>query len=136
MTLVSKKLGSKHVVIATSEDGLDEISIGGKTTLFELKNNSLKKYAINPIDFGFKRAFKSEILGGNAKENALIINKIFTGLKDAKRNIVVFNSGVALYIAGAAKNIKEGIKLAEFSIDSGKAKLILENLIKETQKYE
>ncbi|MEK7178006.1 MAG: anthranilate phosphoribosyltransferase [Patescibacteria group bacterium] len=136
LTLVSKKLGSKHVVIATSEDGLDEISIGGKTTLFELKNNSLKKYAINPIDFGFKRAFKSEILGGNAKENALIINKIFTGLKDAKRNIVVFNSGVALYIAGAAKNIKEGIKLAEFSIDSGKAKLILENLIKETQKYE
>lgn len=136
LVIVAKKLGYQHIVIATSKDGMDEISIACKTTLFELKNKKIKKYTINPVNFGFKKTSKKEISGGDIKENAEIIRRILMGDKNAKRNIVVFNSGIALYLAGAAKNIKEGIKLAEKSIDRRKAKLVLDNLIKETQKYE
>lgn len=132
---VGKTLGYNHLIIATGEDGLDEISTSSTSTLFEIKDNSVKRSVINPINYGFKRSPKNEVMGGNAEQNAGLIKEIIQGKKGPKRDIVVLNSAYALYVASAVTTIKEGIKLAEESIDSGKARLILENLVKETQKY-
>ncbi len=132
---VGKKLGYKHLLVVTSEDGLDEISISSKTTLFEVKNGSVKQSIVDPMAYGFKKVSKKEILGGNAAQNARIILDVLKGDKSPRRDIVILNSAFALYVAGVVEGIGEGISLAEKSIDSGKAKLVLENLVKETQKY-
>ena len=132
---VGRYLNYKHLLIVTSQDGLDEISISSKTLIFEVKNNSVKKFNINPADYGFIKYSLKEIRGGTVDENAAHIRVILNGKKGPRRDIVVLNSACALYIAGAVKTIVIGIKCAEESIDSGKAQLVLQNLIRETQKY-
>jgi len=132
---VGKKLSYERLLIVTSEDGMDEVSTYSRTILFEINKDLIKKLIIDPKDFGFKKIDKKEILGGTAEINAQIIKNILSGIKGPQHDLVVFNSAFALYVAGAVTNIKEGIKVAENSIDSGKAKSVLENLIKETQKY-
>lgn len=133
---VGKKLSYGRLLIVTSEDGMDEVSTYSKTIVFEINKDLIKKSIIDPKEFGFKKFDKKAIHGGNATDNSLIIENILNGLKGPQRDIVVFNSAFVLYTADIVTDIKEGIKLAEKSIDSGQAKLILENLIKETQKYE
>lgn len=136
MAEVGKKLAYQHLVVVTSEDGLDEVSTNAKTHLFEVKGNKVTKKTIDPQKLGFKKTSHKELVGGDAQMNALIIKDILSGKKGPKRDIVVLNSAVALYVAGKVGNIREGILLASESIDSGLAKKILENLVKETQKYE
>lgn len=118
---VLKNLGSKHVFVVHGSDGLDEITITGKTYVTELKNNQLQSYTIEPEDFGISRADKTSLIGGSAEENAQIALKILRGEKGPKRDIVLLNASAAIVAGGKASDIKEGIKLAEESIDSGKA---------------
>ncbi|HSW47461.1 MAG TPA: anthranilate phosphoribosyltransferase [Candidatus Saccharimonadales bacterium] len=132
---VGKELSYEHLWIVTSRDGMDEISVSAKTDVFELKNGKIKQFVIDPQDFGIKKSSKKEIEEGTLSENAEFIRDIFNGVKNAKRDIVVLNSAAALYVAGKAKDIREGIEMAEESIENGKAKKILENMIKETQRY-
>lgn len=132
---VGKKLSYKHLLIVTGNDGLDEISIASPTVLFEIKKNSIRKSIINPVPFEFKKNSLTEILGDTPEKNAKFIKDILNGVKNSKRDIVVFNSAFALYAADKVTNIKEGIKLAEQSIDNGNAKFVMEYLIRETQKY-
>lgn len=102
------------------EDGLDEATITGATMISEIKNSKITSYTIVPEDFGLKRASIADIQGGNAKENAEIIKNIFTGKETgAKRDIVLLNAGLALYITKKAATIKEGVELAKASIDKG-----------------
>ena len=82
-----------------------------------------------PENFGIKRASIETIKGRDAKINAKIIERILEGEKGPKRDVVILNSAAALYVAGKVKDINSGIKLAEESIDRGKAKKILEQLI-------
>ncbi len=132
---VAKRLDYEHLLIVTSGDGLDEISVSADTHIFELKNKQVTNRRVTPESFGFKKALRNELRGGDASYNADIICRILDGEKGPKRDVVVVNSAAALYIAGKVKDITEGIKLAEESIDSGRAKKILKNLINETQKY-
>lgn len=132
---VGQKLDYKHLLIIGGEDGLDELSISSKSFVFEIKDNSMRKINIDPADFGFHKVSQKEILGGNERKNAIILKDVLLGKKDSKRDIVILNSAAALYVAGSVVDIKEGIKLAEKSIDNGSANLVLENLVKETQKY-
>ncbi len=118
---VLKNLGSKHVFVVHGSDGLDEITITGKTYVTELKNNQLQSYTIEPGDFGISRADKSSLIGGSAEENAKIALAILGGEKGPKRDIVLLNAAAAIVAGGKASDIKEGIKLAEESIDSGRA---------------
>ena len=132
---VGRKLGYQHLMIVTSEDGLDEISLFAKTHVFEVKEKRIKKYVIDPQKLGFKKAKKGAFKGGDTGENATIIHDILSGAEGPKRDIVILNSAVALYIAGRAKNIREGINLASEAIDREKAAKLLEALIKETNRY-
>lgn len=133
---VGSRLKYEHLLIVTSKDGLDEISLSSDTFLYEVKNTKIKKSVVSPTDFGFKKTSQTEFSGGGVKENAMYIKNIMQGVRGPRRDIVILNSVFALYVAGIAKNIKQGILLSEESIDSGMANSVLRNLRKETQNYE
>ncbi len=132
IALVLKELGTKHALVVHGAGGIDEISISGHTKVSELKNGEVKTYEINPEDFGFKKWDLNLVLGADAKTNAEIIKKIFDGEKGPQRDIVLLNSGAAIYVSGLADSIQDGIKMAREAIDSGKAKKKLEELIRIT----
>jgi anthranilate phosphoribosyltransferase len=132
---VARKLDYEHLIIASCENGMDEIDISQPTKIYEVKGNNVTSKTIDPSKFGFKKAAPKALYGGNAHDNAKIIMEIMHGKKGAQRDIVVFNSAFVLYTAGRVKSIAKGIIMAEEAIDSGKAKNSLENLIKETKKY-
>ncbi len=128
LALVAKLLDYEHLLIVTSLDGLDEISISSKTHVFEIKNMSIKRYSIDPGDFGLKGK-KEGLTGGDKERNAQIIREIFDGKKGAKRDAVVINAAAALYVSGAVRSIKEGLVKAKDVIDSGHAKQLLHKVI-------
>lgn len=128
---VLKNLGTKAALVVYGE-GFDEISTTGKTLVAELKNRKVKKYYIKPEDFGIKRTTLKQLQGAGPGKNAQILMSILEGDKGPPRDIAVLNAGALFYIAGKAKNIKEGIKMAEQSIDSGNALKKLKDLIKLT----
>jgi anthranilate phosphoribosyltransferase len=132
---VAKHIPYKKVCVVTSEDGMDEISLDGITTVFEVSVKKMYTYTINPYRFGFRKVVKEEIRGGTAKENAILIKRIFEGVKGPHRNIVVLNSAFSLYVAGVVKEIEQGRKLVEYVIDTGGALRMLEHMRKESNKY-
>jgi len=133
MAKVLRRLGAKRAIVVHGLDGLDEISICAETVVSELKNNQITTYRIHPIDCGFPIRQLKDIQGGDAKENAAIILEILKGKKGPPREIVLLNAGAALMIAGKAKDIKEGIKIASHVIDKGLAIEKLEQLKKMTK---
>ena len=130
MANVLKNLGVRKAWVVHSEDGMDEISVSAPTFVCELDGGKLRQFSVKPEDFKIKRAKLSDIRGGNAKDNAAIISKILDGEKGPKRDIAVLNAGAGLFIGSIAKDVLNGIKLAEAAIDSGKAKEKLSELIK------
>lgn len=133
MAEVSKNLGSRHV-IAVNGEGLDEITICGNTKVCELKDGKIDAYDINPKDFGFELCHLNDIKGGNPQENASLILDILNGGSGPRRNVALLNAAAALLTAGMAKGYKDGIELASYSIDSGKALEKLRDLISFTNK--
>ncbi len=122
MAKVLMNIGVKSAMLVHGQDGFDEISISAPTTVCEVRDGKLIKYEIKPEDFGLARAKKSDVTGGNAKDNAAITRGVLDGtIRGAKRDIVLLNAGCALYVAKKAETIEEGIELARRSIDSGEA---------------
>ena len=132
LAYVLAKLGSEMALVVHGAGGIDEISIAGTTRVSELKNGEIKTYEIKPEDFGIERATINSILGGDSKQNAEIILDILNGKKSPHRDVVVLNSGAAIYVAGLTQTLGEGIEMAKDVIDSGKAKRKLEELIEFT----
>ncbi len=126
---VLKNLGVRSAFVVWGEDGLDEISINTRTRITELKEGKIETYYIRPEDFGMQEASLEEIRGGDREENARILKDVLGGEKGAKRDIVLINTAACLVAAGQARSFKEGIKIAEDSVDSGKAKEKLKSLI-------
>ena len=127
---VLKNLGITRGMTYHGIDGLDEATITGETFISEIKNSQIISYKISPKDFGLKTASLRDFQGGNALENAKIIKDIFSGKETgAKRDIAVLNAGLAIYIAGQAKDINSAIKLANSSIDNGLAQKTLNEFI-------
>ena len=129
MAHVLKALGSRHVLVVHSKDGLDEISIGEQTYVAELKNNIVTCYEVCPEDFGLKRENISQLAIQSADESLTIINSIFDGELGAARDIVALNAGAAIYAADLASSLDRGIEQAQTLIDNGKAKQKLQDLI-------
>ncbi|MGN0678284.1 MAG: anthranilate phosphoribosyltransferase, partial [Oscillospiraceae bacterium] len=122
-------LGVKRGMVVYGRDKLDEISLSADTAVCEFKDGWFKSYTIAPEDFGFERCQKSDLVGGDPAENAEITRRILKGEQGHKRNAVLMNAGAALYIAGKAESMTDGIKLAAELIDSGKAYETLEKFI-------
>ena len=134
MAKVLKKLGSRRALVVHGADGLDEITITGRTKITELNKDNIKTYYVNPEKFGIKLSDLKDIKGGDAKENARILLSVLNGERGAHRNIVLLNAAAALIAGFKAENFKQGIKLAEDSIDSKSAFGKLEHLISMTGK--
>jgi anthranilate phosphoribosyltransferase len=113
--------------------GLDEMTVTGETTVTELDRGKMKNYIVSPEQFGFARAARADILGGDPDENARIVRAVLAGKKGAARDIVLMNAGAAIYVGGRAGTLAEGIRLAAGSIDSGKANGKLDALITATR---
>jgi len=127
---VLKNLGTVHTLVVHGEDGLDEITTTAKTYVSEANNSKVKNFTLDPQDLGFKRAKLEDLAGGDAACNAKILLDILKGKQGPWRDIVLLNAAAAIYVADRVKSIKDGIKLAEESVDSGKAFKKLE-LLKE-----
>ncbi|MGN0593542.1 MAG: bifunctional anthranilate synthase component II/anthranilate phosphoribosyltransferase [Hominimerdicola sp.] len=136
MAKVLMNLGIKRAMLVYGNDGLDEISISASTTVCEINEGKLIKYEISPEDFGISMGKKADIVGGNALDNAKIVMGILDGsVTDSKRDIVLLNSGCALYVCGKTPTIKDGIEMARESITSGKALEKLKELIEFTNSH-
>ncbi|MDO8536477.1 MAG: anthranilate phosphoribosyltransferase [Candidatus Omnitrophota bacterium] len=129
MAAVLKNLGCHRAMVVSGMDNLDEITITGKTKITELNNNRLRTYFVTPEKFGINRSRLGAIKGGNAKKNAGILLSILKGERSARRDVVLLNAAAALVAGFKAANFKEGITLAEHSIDSGCAAEKLNRLI-------
>jgi len=114
-------LGVNKAMVVYGNDGLDEISMSDATTVCEIKDGKIISYEMAPENFGLKRCRKNDLIGGTPLENAEITKRLLQGERNAKRDAVVLNSAAALYIAGKAASIREGIDLAEQAIDTGTA---------------
>lgn len=130
---VLQNLGVLGGMVVHGIDGLDEVSTTSETMVTEIRQGTLRHYVIRPEDYGIPRAQMEDLVGGDALENARITRSILEGTLGPKRDIVVFNSGCALYVRGLADSIEKGIAMAEESIDSGKALGKLEALIAASQ---
>ena len=133
---VAKEIGYTRAMFVHGLDGLDEISLLGKTRIMELKDGVFKTYEIEPEDFGLMRCTLDEIRTGTPGENAATIRGVFDGtIRDARRNAVLLNAAGALIVGDKAADFKDGIaKVAEI-IDSGLAKAKLEELVEKSNAF-
>ncbi len=129
MAHVLKALGSQHVLVVHAEDGLDEISIGAKTFVAELKNNDISSYTIEPEDFNLTRSDIKQLAVSHAQESLTVIKDIFAGKPGPARDIVLLNAGAAIYAADITSSLSDGIKQAQSVIDNGQAQHKLDELI-------
>lgn len=132
---VMANLGVDRGMVVYGQDSLDEISMCAHTSVCEIRDSKFTSYEITPEQFGYERCEKGALTGGTPAENAEITKAILKGEeKGPKRQAVCLNAGAALYIAGKAASIEEGVKLAESLIDSGAALKKLEEFVEETNK--
>ena len=118
---VLTRLGVKSGMVVYGTDNLDEISISAPTKVCEIRNGWYKSYVIDPLEYGFKKYSKDELLGGDAKENAQITKDILNGVKGAKTDAVILNCAAALYIARNDLTLEQAIEEIKKVIDSKKA---------------
>ncbi len=128
-----KLLGATRAFVVHGHDGMDEITTCAPTRISELNDGMVKSYDLDPLDFFEDYADPGDLKGGDKLENAAITRSVLEGKKGPCRNIVLINSAAALVAAGAAGDLKEGIRLAETSLDTGKALEKLEALARFTQ---
>jgi anthranilate phosphoribosyltransferase len=126
-------LGTERAWVVHGEDGLDEITLAGKTHVCEAVDGQVRSFEIAPEDFGFEVRTLDHLRGGDTDTNAAIVDAVLDGSRtDEARALVVMNAAAALHLGGAAADLREGAKLAAHAIDSGAARRKLELLIDAT----
>jgi len=118
---VLSNLGVKKAMVVHGHDGLDEISLTASSTICEVNNGYLNSFFLDPRQFGFEYCTPADLTGGGPKENAEIARRVLSGEKGPKRDIVLLNSAVCLYMFYDNITLRECVKMAAEMIDSGKA---------------
>ena len=136
MAEVLQRLGCRHVLVTYGEDGLDEISVSDKSTIWELKGDSLSSYTITPEELGVNRSSIADIKGGTASENAGMLRDVLKGKEGPRRDVVLLNAAAGLVAGDVVENLASGVELARKTIDSGLALQKLEELIQVSQGLE
>ena len=121
MVQVLQRLGSKRAIVVHAEDGLDEISLNSNTNVWELKDRSIKHYTIGPDDLGLAPASLQSLAGGSVEDNADTMTEVLKGASGPRRDVVVANAAGGIVAGGKAANLREGVQVAQESIDSGRA---------------
>jgi anthranilate phosphoribosyltransferase len=126
---VLHRLGTKHALVVHGKDGLDEISLSGKSIIWEVTTDKMSSARdVSPESFGIKSVKNADIKGGTPQENAATLLCILDGEKGIARDIVVLNAAAALIAGNVTTDMKEAARIAEETIDTGRAKDILERL--------
>ena len=129
---VLKNLGSVRAMVVHGLEGLDEISLCGPTQVAELRDGEVREYRVEPEELGLKRCALADLHGGSADQSAAIVQEVLRGKPGPARDVVLLNAGAALYVSGSADSVKDGMRLAAESIDSGRARDKLEQLVRMT----
>jgi anthranilate phosphoribosyltransferase len=130
---VMDRAGAVHVWAVHGADGMDELSTTGVSHVVELKNGEIASFEVHPSDAGLPVAKLDDLIGGSPEDSAVALRALLEGKKGAYRDIVLLNSGAAFIIAGRAKDLRQGVALAEASIEEGRAKDALDALIEASQ---
>jgi len=126
---VLSNLGVKRAMVVHGHDGLDEVTLCDITTICEVNNGALNSFFLSPEQLGLKRCLPKDLVGGDPKENAKIAIDILEGIKGPKRDVVVLNSALCLYMAHNQVTLRECVKITENLIDSGAARSQLDKFI-------
>jgi anthranilate phosphoribosyltransferase len=127
------RLGARKALVVSSADGLDEMSTSGTTRVVEVDGPALRAYEVAPEDLGLTRAAPDAVTGGTPERNADVTRRILAGEPGPERDLAVLNAGAAVYVAGRAQTLEEGVRAAEDAIDSGRAGAALDGLATLTQ---
>ncbi len=126
------RLGTKHALLVSGEDGVDELSISAPTIVVEVVGGELRRYSVSPEDFALPRAPLEAVPGGDPQQNAEIAKRIFDGERGVARDLAVLNAGAAIYAGGGAQSLEDGVRAAEAAIDAGAAAAALERFVEWT----
>ncbi len=123
-------LGSKRAWVVHGADGIDEVSTTGYTKVSECRDGAVNTFYVHPSDFGIAKGDPAALKGGDSRENAAIIREVLAGTRGPRRDVVLLNAGVALFVSGGrVDTIKEGIAAAAAAIDSGAAQERLQQMV-------
>jgi len=135
MTQVLGRLGCRHALVVHGEDGLDEMTLGGPSLVYELKEGDIRSYRVTPEEVGLRPASGQAVKGGSPQENAAAIRAVFGGEPGPLRDIVLLNSAAALVAADKVATLAEGVSLAAQAIDSAAAGEKLDRFIEVTASF-
>ena len=130
------RLNIHHALVVHGADGMDEITLSGPTSVWEVQPDALRQWTLEPADYGLPPAYLADLQGGSAAENAATMRRLFAGEQSPLRNAVLLNAAAALYAADQAATIQRGLDQAAQAIDSGTALAVLENLAAVSQEVE
>lgn len=123
------RLQIRRALVVHGADGMDELTLSGPTTIWEVQDDTQRQWTLHPADYGLPPAAVADLQGGTAAENAATMRRLLAGETGPLRNAALLNAAAALYAAGHAATIQQGLEQAAQSIDSGAATATLENLI-------
>jgi anthranilate phosphoribosyltransferase len=123
------RLGARKALVVSSHDGLDEMSTSGRTRVVEVDGPDVRSYEIGPQDVGLAAASYGDVAGGTPEANAEVTRRIFAGEPGPSRDLAVLNGGAAIYVAGRADSLEDGVRAAEAAIDSGASARALDALV-------
>jgi anthranilate phosphoribosyltransferase len=135
LALVLARLGSRHVMVVHGEDVIDEISIGAPTQVAELKDGTVRCYSLTPEQFGMRRTEIEALVVKDAQESLTLLRAVLADTPGPARDIVLLNAGAAIYVAGLAESVEQGIEKARMAISSGAAQQKLEALATLTNEF-
>lgn len=136
MARALKILGTHHAIVIHGTDGLDEMTLNGESQVWELKNGKIDSYTVTPTELGFDKIHSSELRVPNVRESARVVREVLNGAAGPTRNVVVVNAAAALVAAERVLSMKQGVRAAAESIDSGAAESKLNHLIQLSQTLE
>jgi anthranilate phosphoribosyltransferase len=129
MARVLRNLGSERVWLCHGGDGLDEITTTAPTEIVELREGEIRSFSVAPEDVGLRRASLAELKGGDPAHNAKALREVLSGAKTAYRDVALLNAAAGLVVAGAARDLREGVAVGAAALDSGAASATLAKLV-------
>ncbi|HSA58709.1 MAG TPA: anthranilate phosphoribosyltransferase [bacterium] len=130
MAQVLRDLGSTRVLLVHGEDGLDEITLTGRTYAVALGNGKIGELTIDPEELGLELCKPEDLLGRDADYNAMMLKGVLEGYESPLRTAVMLNAAAALMVSGRASSLEEGLTIAEHSLDQGRAYEVLKDVIR------
>ena len=126
------QLGAERALVVSSADGLDEFSVSGATRVVELREGRLSTYDVTPDQVDLESAPDGAVGAGTPEQNALVLREVLAGNPGTERSLAVLNAGAAIYVAGGAETLADGVRKAERAVDSGAAAGVMERWVEAT----